>query len=202
MSTRISGAFLVLLIPCLILLRRIGRPTLRQSGRMVVYGVVAVAGAQFCYFSAVQYLSVGVALLLEYLAPVLLIGWHWARSRNRPAARSSSAPASRWPGWPWCWICAAACSSTRSASLWGLGAAVCLAAYFILAEENDRPSVHPLLLTTAGTGVGRAGHRGCRSDRRLAADGARGAHHTGRLSVQLVAAGAAADPGQRGASPI
>ena len=53
------------------------RPGCPPAGRrpaLLAYGVIAVAGAQLCYFSAVQYLSVGVALLLEYLAPVLLIG--------------------------------------------------------------------------------------------------------------------------------
>ena len=56
--------------------------------------MVAVAGAQLCYFSAVQYLSVGVALLLEYLAPVLLIGWHWvARPDGGRRRRCWSAPA-------------------------------------------------------------------------------------------------------------
>ena len=84
-AARVGGAFLALLIPCLLLLRRVGLPTGRATGRMVVYGVVAVAGAQLCYFSAVQYLSVGVALLLEYLAPVLLIFYHWVRSGHRPA---------------------------------------------------------------------------------------------------------------------
>ena len=73
-ATRVGGAFLILLIPCLFLLRRIGLPTGRQSLRLLAYGVVAVALAQLCFFSAVQYLSVGVALLLEYLAPVMLIG--------------------------------------------------------------------------------------------------------------------------------
>ena len=86
-AARVGGAFLALLIPCLLLLRRIGLPSARQSGRMVAYGLIAVALAQLCYFSSVQYLSIGVALLLEYLAPVLLIGWHWARSRRRPAPR-------------------------------------------------------------------------------------------------------------------
>ena len=39
--------------------------------------------------------------------------------------------------------------------LWGLGAAVCLCGYFILGEEQSATlSVHPLLLTTAGLGVG------------------------------------------------
>ena len=37
---------------------------------------------------------------------------------------------------------------------WGLGAAVCLAAYFVLGEDTGDDSVHPLLLTTGGTGVG------------------------------------------------
>src|SRR3712207_6759179 len=83
-AERITGAFVVLLVPCLVLLRRTGLPTWRQAGRMGAYGVVGVAVAQLCYFSAVQYLSVGVALLLEYLAPVLLIFWHWAYNRRRP----------------------------------------------------------------------------------------------------------------------
>src|SRR4051794_24429207 len=81
-SVRVLGAFGVLLVPCLFLLRRLGRPNRRQVRRMVLYGVIAVGGAQLCYFSAVQYLSVAVALLLEYSAPVLLIGWHWIRSRR------------------------------------------------------------------------------------------------------------------------
>ena len=84
-AIRIGGAFLVLLVPCLVLLRRTRRPTPRQSARVIGYGVAAIAMAQLCYFSAVQYLSVGVALLLEYLAPVLLIGYHWLRDRRRPA---------------------------------------------------------------------------------------------------------------------
>src|SRR3712207_6523023 len=66
-AVRVLGACALLLVPCLLTLRRSGLPSLRQSGHLVAYGVVAVAGAQLCYFSAVQYLSVGVALLLEYL---------------------------------------------------------------------------------------------------------------------------------------
>ncbi len=156
-STRMTGAFAVLLVPCLVLLRRIGRPSLRQSGRLVAYGVVAVAGAQFCYFSAVQYLSVGVALLLEYLAPVLLIGWHWATSRRRPAVRVFVGAGLSLAGLALVLDLRSGIEVNPVGVLWGLGAAVCLAAYFVLAEENDtRPSVHPLLLTTAGTGVGGA----------------------------------------------
>jgi drug/metabolite transporter (DMT)-like permease len=154
-ATRVGGAFLILLIPALLLLRRVGFPTGRQSVRMLAYGVVAVALAQLCYFSAVQYLSVGIALLLEYLAPVMLIAWHWARTHRRPTA-----PVLAGAGLS---ILGLACVLDLRDGLtlspigvaWGLGAAVCLSAYFLLSENQgtDAP-VHPLLLTTAGTGVG------------------------------------------------
>src|SRR3982751_2544972 len=49
-----------------------GRWTLlrAEAGTVVAYGVFAVAGAQFAYFSAVRHMEVGVALLIEYTAPV------------------------------------------------------------------------------------------------------------------------------------
>lgn len=157
-ATRIGGAFLILLIPCLLLVRRAGLPTRAESGRMIVYGVVAVAGAQFCYFSAVQYLSIGVALLLEYLAPVLLIGWHWARSRRRPAAPVFVGAGLSLAGLVLVLDLRSGVELNPIGVLWGIGAAVCLSAYFVLADgptSTAQPApVHPLLLTTAGSGVG------------------------------------------------
>jgi drug/metabolite transporter (DMT)-like permease len=44
----------------------------------------AAGRAQVCYFGAVERLSVGVALLIEYTAPVLLLAWTWARTAARP----------------------------------------------------------------------------------------------------------------------
>jgi hypothetical protein len=35
----------------------------RNLGLLTAYGVVAVAGAQFCYFSAIQHMQVGPAIL-------------------------------------------------------------------------------------------------------------------------------------------
>src|SRR5215211_7387924 len=45
-AVRVGGAFLVLLVPCLLLLRRIGLPSLSQVARMVGFGVAAVGLAQ------------------------------------------------------------------------------------------------------------------------------------------------------------
>ena len=45
----------------------------RNAGLVAVYGVLAVAGAQFCYFSAVAHMQVGPALLIEYTAPAAVV---------------------------------------------------------------------------------------------------------------------------------
>jgi drug/metabolite transporter (DMT)-like permease len=156
-ATRVGGAFLVLLIPCLFLVRRIGLPTGRQGARILAYGAVAIALAQLCYFSAVQYLSVGVALLLEYLAPVMLIGWHWARTHHRPAVPVLAGAGLSIVGLAFVLDLRDGLTLNPIGVAWGLGAALCLCAYFLLSEDNgaDAP-VSPLLLTTAGTGVGAA----------------------------------------------
>ena len=154
-ATRVGGAFLILLIPCLVLLRRIGLPTRGQSLRMLAYGVVAIALAQLCYFSAVQHLSVGVALLLEYLAPVMLIAWHWARTQRRPTWSVLLGAGLSIVGLAFVLDLREGLTLNPIGVAWALGAAVCLSAYFLLSEDNgsDAP-IHPLLLTTAGTGIG------------------------------------------------
>jgi drug/metabolite transporter (DMT)-like permease len=169
-GVRVGGAFLVLLVPCLILLRRTGLPTRRQLGRLVAYGAIAVAGAQLCYFSAMQYLSVGVALLLEYTAPVILIGYHWARSRRRPATLVFVGAAAAIAGLVLVLDPGHDAVISPIGVAWGLAAALCACGYFLLSESDGsaahRDAAHktapkgpeapvpPLLLVTAGTGIG------------------------------------------------
>jgi drug/metabolite transporter (DMT)-like permease len=45
---------------------------------------VGVAGTQVAYFAAVQRIPVGTAVLIEYLAPLLLVAVVWARTRKAP----------------------------------------------------------------------------------------------------------------------
>ena len=156
-AIRILGAFAILLLPTLFLLRRIGWPTLRQGGRLVAFGLTAVGGAQLCYFSAVQYVSVGVALLVEYLAPVMLIGWHWARNARRPTRPVLAGAGLSLLGLALVLDVTNGLTINPIGVLWALGAAVGLCAYFVLsdADEGTQP-IHPLLLMTAGTGIGGA----------------------------------------------
>ncbi|HZP52013.1 EamA family transporter [Actinocrinis sp.] len=73
---RIVGAVLIL-IACSAALRRRGLIAMlrRNSALVTVYGLVAVAGCQAAYFVAASRLPVGVAILLEFTGPVLVVGW-------------------------------------------------------------------------------------------------------------------------------
>lgn len=148
---RLGGAGLVLLLPALLALRR-WRPTRRAALRLLAYGVTATGGAQLCYFNAVRYLPVGTASLLEFTAPIWLLGWFWI-VRHRPPTRrlvisavlavvglimvldlvGSHYDAAAWPG-----------------LAWGLGSAFCLCAYFLLSDDHAAAAPPAV---TAGSGM-------------------------------------------------
>jgi drug/metabolite transporter (DMT)-like permease len=48
--------------------------------------LIGVAGTQLVYFAAVERIPVGTAILLEYMAPLLLVLVAWARTRRLPKA--------------------------------------------------------------------------------------------------------------------
>ena len=74
----------LLTVPALLQLR--GRWGLLRRSLLPVlaYGLVAVAGCQLFFFNAVEHLSVGVALLLEYSGTLLVVLWLWLRHGQRP----------------------------------------------------------------------------------------------------------------------
>src|SRR3954447_22425944 len=71
-TTRIGVAALMLTVPALMQLRGRWGLLWRNLPAIAAFGLVAVAGCQLFYFSAVKHLSVGVALLLEY-SGILLV---------------------------------------------------------------------------------------------------------------------------------
>ena len=72
-TVRTVIAATVLLVPGLLAVRGRGHLLRDNAGLVTVYGISAVAGAQLCYFYAVSYMQVSVALLLEYTAPVAVV---------------------------------------------------------------------------------------------------------------------------------
>src|SRR5688572_23437968 len=83
-ATRVGIAALLLAIPAVRALRGKWHLLRRDAGTIAVYGALTIAGCQVCYLHAVQHLSVGVALLLEYFGIVLIVGWMWLRHGRRP----------------------------------------------------------------------------------------------------------------------
>ena len=56
----------------------------RARWRIVGMALIGVAGTQLAYFIAVQRIPVGTAILIEYLAPILLVLFAWATTRVIP----------------------------------------------------------------------------------------------------------------------
>lgn len=74
-EVRSAGAAVCLVALCLVLRPRSLRVGRREVGFLVVAGIVGIGLVQWFYFVAIARLPVGIALLLEYLAPVLVVLW-------------------------------------------------------------------------------------------------------------------------------
>lgn len=81
---RVAIAALVVLPLGIMSLHGDWRPVRRNLGLITVYGAVSVAGCQFAYFSAVQHMPIGPALLIEYTSPAAVVLWFWLRHGQRP----------------------------------------------------------------------------------------------------------------------
>jgi drug/metabolite transporter (DMT)-like permease len=76
----------IVLLPFVIVSLRGRWAVVRQAKWSVLgMGVVGVAITQVLYFAAIQRIPVATALLIEFLAPLLLVGFTWAVSRRMPA---------------------------------------------------------------------------------------------------------------------
>jgi drug/metabolite transporter (DMT)-like permease len=153
-TARVSIATLVLAIPAAVLMRGRWHLLRRDAIMIAAYGIAAVAGAQLCYFNAVQHLSVGVALMLEYLGTILVVGWMWARHGQRPRRLTLCGAAAALAGLALILgVFGGSSHLDLVGVLFGLGAAVGLAVYFVLASSSP-DDLPPVALATGGMGVG------------------------------------------------
>jgi drug/metabolite transporter (DMT)-like permease len=72
---RATGAFVCLLVIVLLTAPRTLRVSRRELPGIVVYGLVGFVLVQLLYFVALQRLEVGIALLIEFTAPVFVALW-------------------------------------------------------------------------------------------------------------------------------
>jgi drug/metabolite transporter (DMT)-like permease len=126
----------------------------RADWRLVLgFGLFGVIGAQALYFVSVSRLPVGIAMLLEFTAPVLVA--LWVRF-----ARGTLLPAKAWFG-----TGLALFGLALVAQVWeglrldaigllaGIGSAFCAACYFLIGERA-MGTMHPLTMATWGTAIG------------------------------------------------
>jgi drug/metabolite transporter (DMT)-like permease len=125
----------------------------RNAGLVVTYGMLAVAGAQFCYFSAVSHMQVGPALLIEYTAPAAVVVWLWLRHGQRPGPVTLGGAGLAALGLILVLDLLSGAQLSVPGVLWALAAMVGAAAYFVISadESNGLP---PLALAGGGLVVG------------------------------------------------
>ncbi|MGH3458216.1 EamA family transporter [Aeromicrobium sp.] len=158
-TVRITGAFVAFVLIALV----VDRSALRvPRGRALLLiaglGIVGFAGLQWTYNIAINRLPLGIALLLEYLGPVLVVLWVWMVRRERVHQRM-------WPA-----LGLAVGGLAVVSQVWkgltldglgvvmALGAAVCFATYFLLGEHTGTADVggplHVILWAFAAATVG------------------------------------------------
>ena len=138
-TARLAGGALVLALAATIIKPDWLREARAHARTVVAYGLVPVAGAQLCFYNAVARLPVGVALLLEYTAPILVVGWVWATRKQAPSRSTLAGVALAIAGVTL--VLDVFSPATHQASIdpagviWGLAAAVCAACYFVMSDN-------------------------------------------------------------------
>ncbi len=151
---RVTAAFVVLLI--VVAVTRPAALRIRKSeiGILLAYGVLGVAMTQYLYFVAIQLLPVGVALLIEFTAPIMVALWFRFAMREQVNRLV------------WAGLVLALTGLAMVGEVWlgfalnvvgvlaGLGAAAALAVYFLIGDAQLRKPQprDPVSLTMWGFG--------------------------------------------------
>lgn len=139
----------LILSPALFLAMRRQRGFLRRHWRLIVgFGLMPVLGCQLFFFSAMQRMPVAVALLIQYLAPVMLVAFVWARTRRAPSALVLAGSVVAIVGLVLV-VDISGASFDLLGTLFALAAAVCVCAYFVISERTG-DELPPLALAASG----------------------------------------------------
>jgi drug/metabolite transporter (DMT)-like permease len=125
----------------------------RNLPLVTVYGLVSVAGCQLAYFNAVERMPVGVALLIEYTAPVAVVGWLWLRRGQRPGRQTILGALIGIVGLVLVLDLLSGTHVDGIGMLWAFGAMAAVSTYFVLSARED-DGLPPVVLAAAGLVLG------------------------------------------------
>jgi len=157
-TARMAGGAVVMAIVATIVKPDWFREAVQHRKTVIAYGLIPIAGAQLCYYNAVAHLSVGVALLLEYTAPMLVVGWLWATTRRRPTNMTLAGVGLAIAGIILVLDVVSGAQINATGVAWGLAAAVCAACYFMMSDKvtADGSGLNSITLAAGGLIVGAA----------------------------------------------
>ena len=125
----------------------------RSRGRVLAMALIGVAGTQLLYFAAIQRIPVGTGILIEYMAPLLLVAFAWARTRRMPKAVVLIGSVVALVGL----VMVVSPGGTASLDVLGLALAVAAmvgcAVYYVVAARPD-DGLPPVALAAAGLVIG------------------------------------------------
>lgn len=137
-ETRAMGAFVILFI--IVALTRPQALRIRRDEwkMLLAYGVIGVSMTQFLYFLAIERMPIGIALIIEFTAPIWVV--LWVRFGRKQAVR----------GTVWVGLLLAVIGLALVAQVWqgftldgfgvaaAFGAAFALALFYVLGEHQRR----------------------------------------------------------------
>lgn len=148
-AVRVTIAAVVLLVPGLLAVRGRNRLLLTNAGTIALYGLLAVAGAQLLYFLSVSRLDVGVALLIEYTAPVAVVLWMWAVRGQHPGPLTFVGALVAGAGLILLLDLLGGASVDVLGVLFALGAMIGAATYFVISAD-ETSGLPPITLAAGG----------------------------------------------------
>jgi drug/metabolite transporter (DMT)-like permease len=149
---RVTGAALILLP---VALRHRALPRLRP-GLVAGFGLLGIAGCQGLYFAAVARIPVGVAILVEFLGPALLLGWIRFVQRRPVSGAALAGVVLAVTGMACVVEVWSGLAFDPLGLLFAFGAACCQVAYFVLADHGaqDGEAPEPVAVIACGLVVG------------------------------------------------
>lgn len=156
-TVRIAIGAVILAVPTALAMRGRWHLLRRNTRTVLLYGAAGAAGVQLLYFLAVERLSVGVALMLEYLSPVLLVLLTWATTRRAPAAITVLGTVAAITGLALVLDVFGGVRLDLLGVVFALGASVCSAIYFLMAASTREDGLPPMALTGFGLIAGLVG---------------------------------------------